>query len=76
MNELRNMNQVESMLNNQLLVQEEGFSMTANMGINEQEADVSVSSTEITEVLRVDNFETLIETDAFSSEIGFMSSFE
>ena len=76
MNELRNMNQVESMLNNQLLVQEEGFSMTANMGINEQEADVSVSSTETTEVLRVDNFETLIETDAFSSEIGFMSSFE
>ena len=76
MNELRNMNQVESMLNNQLLVQEEGFSMTTTMSINEQEADVVMDLIENTEVLRVDDYETLTETDAFANEIGFVNSFE
>ena len=76
MNELENMNQVDAMLKNQLTVQEEGFSMTANMGINEQEADVVMDLIENTEVLRVDDYETLTETDAFANEIGFVNSFE
>ena len=76
MNELTNMNQTENMLRNQLLVQEEGFSMTATMSMNLQDAEVVVDTLELTDVLRVDNFETLTETDAFASEIGFVSSFE
>jgi hypothetical protein len=76
MNELTNMNQAENMLKNQLLVEEEGFSMTASMSINLQDAEVVVDTLELTDVLRVDNFETLTETDSFASEIGFVSSFE
>jgi hypothetical protein len=76
MNELTNINQAETLLNNQLSVNEEGFSMTTTMTVNEQDADVGVGLIENTEILRIDNYETLTETDAFSTEQGFVSSFE
>ena len=76
MNELTNINQAETMLNNQVSVQEEGFSMTTTMSVNDQSADVETGLIENTEILRVDNYETLTETDAFSTEIGFVSAFE
>ena len=76
MNELMNINQAETLLNNQLSVNEEGFSMTTTMTVNEQDADVGVDLIENTGILRIDNYETLTETDAFSTEQGFVSSFE
>ena len=76
MNELTNINQAETLLNNQLSVNEEGFSMTTTMSVNEQDADVEVGLIENTEILRIDDYETLTETDAFSTEQGFVSSFE
>ncbi len=54
----------------------EGFSMTTQMSINEQEALMTTSSEEETTVTRTDNYEVEAFTDSFLLENGSISSFD
>ena len=69
----------ESMLNgllNNEITADENFSITATMTMNESTADMNSDTKEETNVRRVEDYEVTTKTDAFSTETGFISSFD
>ena len=55
---------------------EDGFTMTTTMSMNDQEAEMYTETEENTNVLRVDNYTTTTTTDAFSNDAGFIVTFD
>jgi hypothetical protein len=58
------------------LVADDNFSITATMTMNESMADMYTDTNEETNILRVDNFESTTTTEAWTTETGFISSFD
>jgi hypothetical protein len=73
--EVSSENALKGMLNSEIVV-DENFSMNMSMTMNEQEALMLQETEEQTNIERIDNFVTETKTDAFQSEIGFISAFD
>jgi hypothetical protein len=68
-------NMLDGIINSDL-VTDENFSITATMTMNESTADMYTEINEETSILRVDNFESTTTTEAWTTETGFIGSFD
>ena len=68
-------NILDGILNSELFADEK-FTITATMTMNENVADMFTDTNEETSVRRVEDYETTTKTDAWTTETGFISSFD
>ena len=67
-------NEIEAIVKSDLNVQD-AFSMTMTMTTNEQDAIMYEETTELTKTELIDNYTSTTDSETFSSETGFISTF-
>ena len=68
-------NMLDGILNSEL-VADENFSITTTMTMNQSLADMWTDENEVTNIERIEDYKTTTKTDAWSTETGFVSSFD